>query len=51
MVEQESGPVDGAVGVEVLGMFQVADGFIDAIVLLLQERRIEPGGVTRRRDV
>ena len=42
LVEQHLRAIDGAVGVQVLRMFQRTDGFVDPVALLIVQRGVEP---------
>ena len=43
-VEQQAGAEEAAVVVEFLGGLQVANRFVDPVLLLLEQRRVKPGG-------
>ncbi len=43
LVEQEARAIDAAVVVQFLGLLQVAHGFVDAVLLLIQQRGVQPG--------
>ncbi len=44
LVEQEAGAEDAAVVVEGAGVFELADGEVDLVALLVEEGGVEPGG-------
>jgi hypothetical protein len=43
LVEQQFRPKHAPVVIEFLGFFQIADGVVNAVLLLLHQRRIQPG--------